>query len=145
MKHLWKPAFGPLALVVVAAVLLCLAPPAGAAAGKKNPSGRPPQLERLHQVLEKMNLSNDQVAKITPILDNADEQVMSLKAQSKGKGNKGNKGNKGGARGNLQNLLRQTISEIEQVLTPEQRTTFRNEMRPGGRRNQAPSTQPATA
>jgi phosphate starvation-inducible protein PhoH len=95
-----------------------------AGAGKKalKNSGRPAVLERMHRVLEKMDLDANQTAKISAILDQAETQLQALHAQSKS-------GDKSAAKGQAKSLLIRTRTDIVEQLTPQQSQTFQNEFR----------------
>ena len=81
------------------------------------------QLERMSKSL---NLTDDQVAKIRPILQNRNKQLEDLRAKSSLP--------QGYARAKATEVRRSSRQQIDQILTPEQKEK-QKPMRRGGRQN----------
>jgi len=110
---------------------------------KAGGADRPRPLQRIHQILDKLDLSAEQTAKITPILDQAESQAQSIRRDVKASGDRS------AAKEKVRALVLQTKSQIEAQLTPEQKAKFDDQLKEAradrqAKRNSPPPTNPST-
>jgi hypothetical protein len=114
-------------------------------AGKQRGAG--PRFERLHEILDKMDLNADQHKSIDQILTDAEAKLLDLRAQAK------SSGDKQAVRGQVRTIMQDTIQKVSAQLTPEQKQQFRAQVQEqrkqargkndgGGDKSNPPTSQP---
>lgn len=112
--------------------------PGGGPGGRRGPGGpgghRMDPEERLKQMKETLNLTDDQVAKIKPILEKGASEAKAIHEDASVQGED--------KRSKTMEVMKSTREQVNEILTPEQREKAKAEREkrggPGGKRGPKP-------